>query len=102
MSDEWQNGQSGGFGAAFLLGVGAAGGLVSGAASSVGTSGLSIGLFSLGGSIASASVLSYGILAARRVETEWGRIALRVAASWIAAIGLMMLAFSSITHNIRG
>jgi hydrogenase/urease accessory protein HupE len=85
-----------------LLGVTLAGGLISGAASSLGAVGLSIGLFALGGSIASASILSYGLLAARGLETEWARVTLRVVASWIAAIGLMMLAFSVAHHTGRG
>jgi hypothetical protein len=55
---------------------------------------MSLSLFSLGGSTASASVLSYVILATRGVGTEWGRIAMRAVASWIAAIGLMLLAFA--------
>ena len=91
-----------GCGPAPLLGVTSAGGLVTGAASSLGAAGLSIGLFALGGSIVSASILSYGLLAARGLETEWGRVILRVVASWIAAIGLMMLAFSIARHTGRG
>jgi hydrogenase/urease accessory protein HupE len=89
-------------GALPLLGVASVGGLVCGAASSLGAVGLSLGLFSLGGSIASASVLSYGLLASRGLEREWGRVVLRVVASWIAAIGLMMLAFSIARHIGRG
>jgi hydrogenase/urease accessory protein HupE len=85
-----------------LLGVASAGGLVCGAASSLGAVGPSIGLFSLGGSIASTSLLSYGLLASRGLETEWGRVVLRVIASWIGAIGLMMLAFSIARHIGRG
>jgi hypothetical protein len=46
-------------------------------------------------------VLSYGLLAARRLETEWGRIARRAGASWIAAIGLMVLALSFTGHTGR-
>ena len=81
-------------GAAPLLGLVSAGGLVGGAAGADAAAGLSVGLFSLGGSVAAASVLSYGLLAARRLETEWGGIARRAGASWIAAIGLMILALS--------
>lgn len=88
-------------GAAPLLGLASAGGLVVGAAGADAAAGLSVGLFSLGGSIATASVLSYGLLAARRLETEWGRIARRAGASWIAAIGLMVLALSFARHTGR-
>jgi hydrogenase/urease accessory protein HupE len=79
-------------GAVPLLGLAAVGGLVGGAAGADAAAGLSLGLFSLGGAIAGISVLSYGLLAARRLDAEWGTIARRVGASWIAAIGLMVLA----------
>ena len=81
------------------LGVAALGGVVGGAASADAVSGLSVALFSLGASIAVASVLSYGLLAARRLDAEWGRIARRAGASWIAAIGLMTLALSFARHS---
>jgi hydrogenase/urease accessory protein HupE len=86
-------------GAAPLLALAAAGGVVGGAASADTTTGLSMALFSLGTSIAAASVLSYGLLAARRLEAEWGRLARRAGASWIAAIGLMILALSFARHS---
>jgi len=84
-----------------LLCLAVAGGLIGGVVAADATPGLSVGLFSLGGSIASASVLSYGLLATRPVKVEWGRIALRAGASWIAAIGLMVLAASFIPHTGR-
>jgi hydrogenase/urease accessory protein HupE len=84
-----------------LLGLALAGGLIGGAAAADATTGLSVGLFSLGGSITSASVLSYGLLAARCVKVEWGRIALRAGASWIAAVGLVVLAASFNPHTGR-
>jgi urease accessory protein len=70
------------------------GGLVGGAAGADATAGLSVALFSLGIATATASVLSYGLLATRRLDAEWGDVARRAGASWIAAIGLMMLALS--------
>jgi urease accessory protein len=70
------------------------GGLAGSAAGADATAGLSIPLFSLGVAIATASVLSYGLLAARRLDAEWGGVARRAGASWIAAIGLMVLALS--------
>jgi urease accessory protein len=88
-------------GAVPLLGLALAGGLIGGAASADATSGLSEGLFSLGGSVTSASIVSYGLLAVRCVKVEWGRIALRAGASWIAAIGLMVLAASVSPHTGR-
>lgn len=88
-------------GAVPLLGLALAGGLIGGAASAGAAGGLSAGLFALGGSIAAASVLSYGLLAARRLDAEWGRIARRAGASWIAAIGLMVLALSFARHTGR-
>jgi hypothetical protein len=77
-------------------------GLACGAASADAVSGVSVPLFSLGGSIAAASVLSYALLAARCLESEWGGVARRAGASWVAAIGLMMLAFSFSGHAGRG
>lgn len=88
-------------GAAPLIGLALVGDIVGGAASADATVGLSVVLFSLGGSIATASVLSYGLLAARRLDTDWGRIARRAGASWIAAIGLMVLALSFAAHPGR-
>jgi hydrogenase/urease accessory protein HupE len=84
-----------------LVGVALTGGLIGGVAAADATPGLSVGLSSLGGSVASVSVLSYGLLAARCVNVEWGRIALRASASWIAAIGLMLLATAFIPHTGR-
>jgi urease accessory protein len=77
-----------------LLGLTLIGGLVCGAASADPASGMTAALLSLGGSIAAASLLSYGMLAARRLEGHWGSVARRAGASWIAAIGLIVLAFS--------
>ena len=84
---------------AVLLGMAALGGIAGGAASADATSGVSVALFSLGAAIATASVLSYGLLAARRLEAEWGSVARRAGASWIAAIGLMVLALSLARHS---
>jgi urease accessory protein len=89
-------------GAVPLISLALAGGLACGVASADAVSNVSGALFSLGGSIAAASVLSYGLLAARRFESEWGGVARRAGASWIAAIGLMMLAFSLSGHAGRG
>jgi hypothetical protein len=89
-------------GAVPLISLVLAGGLACGAASADAVSGLSVALFSLGGSVAAASVLSYGLLAARRFGNEWGGVARRAGASWIAAIGMMMLAFSVSGHAGRG
>ena len=89
-------------GAVSLLGLAAVGGLIVGAAAAEATPGLSVALFSLGGAIATASVLSYGVLATRRLDLEWGRIARRAGASWIAAIGLMVLALSFVPPTRHG
>lgn len=77
-----------------LISLTLASGLVCGAASADAAPDMSFMLFSLGGSVAAASVLSYGVLVARRFDSEWGGVARRAGASWIAAIGLMMLAFA--------
>ena len=77
------------------------GGLVGSAAGADATAGLTVALFSLGVAIATASVLSYGLLAARRLDSEWGGVARRAGASWIAAIGLMVLALSFAGHSGR-
>lgn len=89
-------------GAVPLISLALAGGLACGGASADAASDVSGMLFSLGGSVAAASVLSYGLLAARRLDSEWGGVARRAGASWIAAIGLMMLAFSVSSHAGRG
>jgi hydrogenase/urease accessory protein HupE len=89
-------------GAVPLISLALVAGLACGAAGANAVSGLPVSLFSLGGSIAAASVLSYALLAARRLESEWGGVARRAGASWIAAIGLMMLAFSVSGHAGRG
>ncbi len=89
-------------GAVPLISLALVAGLACGGASADAVSGLSASLFSLGGSIAAASVLSYALLAARRLESDWGGVARRAGASWIAAIGLMMLAFSVSGHAGRG
>jgi hydrogenase/urease accessory protein HupE len=75
-----------------LLGVALIGGVACGAAHADTASGMTASLFSLGGSIAAASVLSYGLLVARRLENGWGSVARRAGASWIAATGLIVLA----------
>ncbi|MGC2201881.1 MAG: HupE/UreJ family protein [Stellaceae bacterium] len=77
-----------------LIGVATAGGLFAGGASGQGPAAVSLGLFSLGGAVATASVISWGLIAARGINVAWGRIALRALASWIAAIGLMILALA--------
>jgi hypothetical protein len=77
-----------------VLGLASLGGAASGVAAGRDAAGAAIGLFSLGSAIAGAAVLSYGLLATRRVEVEWGRIALRAVASWIAAIGVILVAFA--------
>jgi urease accessory protein len=89
-------------GIAPLLGLALIGGLVGGAAGAGAAGRLSVEIFSLGGSIATASILSYGLLAARRLPADWGSIARRAGASWIAAIGLMVLALSLAGHSGRG
>jgi hydrogenase/urease accessory protein HupE len=80
-------------GALPLLALSLVGGVVCGIASADAMSGTSVVLFSLGGSIMAASVLSYGLLAARQLESEWGSVVRRTGASWIAAIGVIVLAF---------
>lgn len=72
------------------------GGSVLGGASAEGMKGVSLGLFAIGAAVASASVLSYALIAAARANAEWSRIALRAGASWIAAIGLMIAALESV------
>jgi hydrogenase/urease accessory protein HupE len=85
-----------------LLGLALTGGLVCGAGSADPASGTSAALFSLGGSIAAASVLSYGLLGARGLESHWGSVARRAGASWIAAIGVIVLVFSISRNGGRG
>jgi hydrogenase/urease accessory protein HupE len=89
-------------GIAPLLGLALIGGLVGGAAAAEAAGRLSVAIFSLGGSIATASILSYGLLAARRLDAAWGGIARRAGASWISAIGLMVLALSLAGHSGHG
>lgn len=86
-------------GVAPLLATGVAGAAVGGIAAAEATGGLSLPLFALGTAIAAAAVLSYALLAMRRIVVDWGGIALRAGASWIAAIGLMLLALSVARHR---
>jgi urease accessory protein len=88
-------------GARALLCMASAGGVVLGASAADGADGLSLALFSLGTSVAGASVLSYALLGARGIEVEWGRIAMRAGASWIAAVGLMVLALHLVGNRGR-
>jgi urease accessory protein len=78
-----------------LLAAAAVAGAALGGASADGVAGVSLGLFALGTAVATASLLSYGLMASGRAGAEWTRIALRAGASWIAAIGLMMAALES-------
>jgi urease accessory protein len=78
-----------------LLAAAAADGAALGGTSADGVAGVSLGLFALGTAVATASLLSYGLIATRGAGAEWARIALRAGASWIAAIGLMMAALES-------
>jgi hydrogenase/urease accessory protein HupE len=89
-------------GAVPLISLALAAGLVCGAANEDAVSDLPVVLFSLGSSVAAASVLSYALLATRRLENEWGGVTRRAGASWIAAIGLMMLALSMRGQAGRG
>lgn len=80
-----------------LIGLATAGGSLSGGSAGSALGGLSFALFSLGASTALASVLSYGMIATvatAKTEIDWTRIALRAGASWIATIGIMLLAFA--------
>lgn len=88
-------------GAPALLCIAFAGGLALGASAADGADGLSLALFSLGSSVAGASVFSYALLGARGIEVEWGRIAMRAGASWIAAVGLMVLALQLVGNHGR-
>ena len=77
-----------------LMGLAIAGGVLCGAGAAEGIGGLSLPLVSLGAAVAGTAVLSYGLIGARRIPGEWGIIVRRAGASWIGAIGLMILAFS--------
>lgn len=63
-----------------------------GLASEMGADGLQHGLVALGGAIAAASIVSYGLIAISEAPPSWLAIAFRAGASWIAAIGLMVFA----------
>jgi hydrogenase/urease accessory protein HupE len=79
-------------GKAPLISVAACGSSLVGIASTGGMGGLTPGLFALGAAVASASVTSYGLIAAARSGPAWVKIAFRASASWITAIGLMVFA----------
>jgi len=85
-------------GAAALIGVTAIGGAMAGSVAADAAAGFTLALFAAGGGLAASAVLSYGLLAMRRVEVEWGYIALRAGSSWVAAIGLMVLALAIARH----
>ncbi len=79
-------------GAALLVFIAACCGVQIGLAVEMGAESMQPALFALGAAIAAASAASYGFIAVAPHYPEWVRIALRAAASWIAAIGLMVLA----------
>ena len=84
-----------GGGVVLLSVMGAAGGFASGASSGADGVTSSLLLFSLGGAIAAASAISYGLIGFRGITVSWSGTARRAGASWIAAIGLMSLALAS-------
>lgn len=58
------------------------------------TSGMSAPQFILGAGCMSLIIIAYGIGLVRRLRRPWTHIAVRVAGSWIAAAGLMVLALT--------
>ena len=56
-------------------------------------SGLSAGGFIIGASLSPFMLLVYLLEGLRRLKAEWQGIACRAVASWIAAIGIMMVTF---------
>jgi len=79
-----------------LAGVAAVGGAVLGGASADGSAGASLPLFAVGAATATASLLSYGLIAVARARAAWMQIGWRAGASWIAAIGLMSTALEGV------
>jgi urease accessory protein len=75
-----------------LAGIAALGGAVLGGAGADGSAGVSLPLFALGAATATASLLSWGLIAVTRAAAAWMQIGWRASASWIAAIGLMSAA----------
>jgi urease accessory protein len=79
-------------GAALPFFIAACCGVQIGLAVETGAESMQPALFALGAAIAAASVTSYGFIVVAPSYPGWVKIALRAVASWIAAIGLMVLA----------
>ena len=75
-----------------LVVIAASGGALIGITSEINIEGLQRGLIALGAAIAAASTTSYGLIGIAPALPGWMRVAVRAAASWIAAIGLMVFA----------
>ncbi|MBV9551843.1 MAG: HupE/UreJ family protein [Alphaproteobacteria bacterium] len=75
-----------------VLALAVIGGVLGGIAGGDAATGLSAVLSGLGAAIAAAAVVSYVFIAVRGFNAAWAAIAWRAGASWVAAIGLMILA----------
>jgi hypothetical protein len=63
---------------------------------------LSPGAFIIGASLSPLILLVYFLGGLERLRSEWQAIACRAVASWIAAIGIMMLTFELWQPHVQG
>ena len=62
--------------------------------------GLSPGGFIIGASLSPTMLFVYLLMGLKRLRSEWQSIASRAVASWIAAIGIMILTFELAPHRL--
>jgi hydrogenase/urease accessory protein HupE len=62
--------------------------------------GLSPAGFIIGASLSPTMLFLYLLMGLERMRSEWQSIATRAVASWIAAIGIMMLTFELVRHRL--
>jgi urease accessory protein len=83
-----------------LVAVAAIGAWFMGSETGQAVGGLSPVGFIIGASLSPTMLLVYLLAGLGRLRSEWQTIACRAVASWIAAIGIMMLTFELVRHRV--
>jgi hypothetical protein len=83
-----------------LVAVAAIGAWFMGSETGQAVEGLSPVGFIIGATLSPTMLLVYLLAGLGRLRSEWQRIAGRAVASWIAAIGIMMLTFELVRHRL--
>jgi len=83
-----------------LLAIAAIGAWFMGSETGQAVGSLSPGGFIIGASLSPAMLSLYLLGGLERLRSEWQSIACRAVASWIAAIGIMMLTFELVRHRV--